>query len=340
VAERFAQRLLGPPGQLAGHGLCALDVVAAAALRPDETSPVEAALGGPPPDPVGYAHQLALAGAAHAVLAGARPARTEDIAEPPLPVDGQVPSRPVPASLSMWADTVSSLIAADPDHPLAAAVQAVRSSTETDPSDALLTAWAKDGLVERLVAVARRAGGDACVPSFDCELPTPYLSSEEDPIRAWVADHGQVRDAVAALDDVLLFAELEGRSLPLRDVDVASVHAVVVGPALGLLGDGALVVDDFLGVVPDPEARLGLAMRYDAPNARPPQTVLLAVHPDFTAGTPWSFDVLDDIVREAVDLAVLRLVEPEDLRRTGADRLLPFALLRDGQAPIPDQRRG
>lgn len=255
----------------------------------------------------------------------------------------------VTRGLRAWVETIVAAIEGNPLHPIATAVDAESPARDTGGLPGalargrpalLLRGWADAGEIDRLVSVARRAGGDACVASFDCELVTPNIYPFDDQLRSWMADHGRVRDAAAAFDDALLFAELEGRPLALRGGDADRVHLVVAGTGfLGGAGAGALIADDFLGVTPAAEANVGLAMRYDAPNARPPQSVLLAVHPDFSGQTPWTFETLQSLVHEVLVLSWLRVVEPEDLANSGADRPLPFALLRDGQAGVPDVGR-
>ena len=57
----------------------------------------------------------------------------------------------------------------------------------------------------------------------------------------------------------------------------------------------------------------GMAFKADTPSAAAPQTVLLALAPDPAQG--WSIDVLLDTVRETLDLAKIRPVDPGDLVR-------------------------
>ena len=63
----------------------------------------------------------------------------------------------------------------------------------------------------------------------------------------------------------------------------------------------------------------GLAYTVDAPEAYPPQSILLAVAPDQSWG--WSLDVLLDVVQETLELAKIRTVDLGDLPRLG--RVLP-----------------
>jgi len=64
-------------------------------------------------------------------------------------------------------------------------------------------------------------------------------------------------------------------------------------------------------VIPDPVQTTGVAFHYDAPGARPPQAVLLAVPPRANMAE-WNFDQVLATVHEAFDLAQLRCVRPKD----------------------------
>jgi hypothetical protein len=83
----------------------------------------------------------------------------------------------------------------------------------------------------------------------------------------------------------------------------------------------AFVCDDWPEFVPDPFQTAGIGFHYDAPGARPPQTVLLALPPQLGQAT-WSFDDAVDVIHEAFDLAKLRGVRPCDLAG-GLGAILP-----------------
>lgn len=83
----------------------------------------------------------------------------------------------------------------------------------------------------------------------------------------------------------------------------------------------AFVCDEWPEFIPDPFQTASIGFHYDAPGARPPQTILLALPP--TLGQPaWSFDDAVDVIHEAFDLAKLRGVCPKDLG-SGLGALLP-----------------
>lgn len=82
-----------------------------------------------------------------------------------------------------------------------------------------------------------------------------------------------------------------------------------------------LVCDEWPEFVPDPHQTAAIAFHYDAPGARPPQSVLLAMPPQLNQDA-WTFDDLMDVIHEAFDLAKLRGVRPRDLAG-GLGALLP-----------------
>jgi len=84
------------------------------------------------------------------------------------------------------------------------------------------------------------------------------------------------------------------------------------------------VLDQFSEVVPAVEQTTGAAFGFDAPAARAPQAILLAVPPDLGAGL--APQTLVQIVAETRELARARMARPADL----PDQLhgyLPTALL-------------
>jgi hypothetical protein len=91
-----------------------------------------------------------------------------------------------------------------------------------------------------------------------------------------------------------------------------------------------LFCDAWSETVPGREEITGLALHHDAPNARAPQAVLLAVPPAVT-DPAWSVQTILDTVVEAHDLARIRAVGPDTLDWLGT--LLPASLLPDSVAP-------
>jgi hypothetical protein len=121
---------------------------------------------------------------------------------------------------------------------------------------------------------------------------------------------------------------------PSPDVPVASILLDgEVSPASGRRYAG-LVLDEWIETAPrrierraersSPETvreanvTTGLALNANAPGARPPQAILLAVSPD---GKRWTTDALIDTLEETIELAKLRVVTLE--RSVLAGRILP-----------------
>jgi hypothetical protein len=82
-----------------------------------------------------------------------------------------------------------------------------------------------------------------------------------------------------------------------------------------------LVCDDWPEFIPDPYQTAAISFHYDAPGARPPQAILLALPPTVQQES-WAFDEVLDVLHEAWDLARLRAVRPGDLG-SGLGTLLP-----------------
>lgn len=117
----------------------------------------------------------------------------------------------------------------------------------------------------------------------------------------------------------------DGKTPSVRDL-VPQLAVVAAGAdALGGLDTDTLLaglrVDEWQEAVPDRVQTTGLAFHCDAPGARPPQSLLLAVPPQLEMAE-WRFDQLLDTVHEAMDLARLRCVRPKDLVN-GLGALLP-----------------
>lgn len=82
-----------------------------------------------------------------------------------------------------------------------------------------------------------------------------------------------------------------------------------------------LLLDEWTEVIPTRTEDTGLAFHYDRPNSEPPQTLLLALPPKFNGG--WRWADLVDTVRETMDLAKKRAIEPDHIDTTAYARLLP-----------------
>jgi hypothetical protein len=74
-----------------------------------------------------------------------------------------------------------------------------------------------------------------------------------------------------------------------------------------------LFVDAWAEVIPSAEHTAGVAFHYDAPGARPPQAILLAVHPDLEPERWWNLQYLLETLQETISLARVRTVTLREL---------------------------
>ena len=86
-----------------------------------------------------------------------------------------------------------------------------------------------------------------------------------------------------------------------------------------------LFVDELIERIPHRDHTAGIAFHYDQPNARAPQTWLLAVPPVREPGGRWHWDDVAGSIESALDLAHLRAVDPEAL--AGVGHFLPAVVL-------------
>ncbi|MEO7350526.1 MAG: hypothetical protein ABIR34_07540 [Marmoricola sp.] len=221
--------------------------------------------------------------------------------------------------------------------------------------------------IETLTRITRRLGGEPVVPTVAAEntLGAAVVDEVAQPdLEHWLSRTSRVRPALARFDDLCLFLEAAGLPAPeltpchlpptpdlawlggdleelvgpanehrrWRRPKEPHSHVVVAGTAALVSGATlrGLVVDEVAEVLPAPSVTTGLAVHYDAPNARAPQSILLAVPPD--PSVAWSWQLLHETVSEAVALARLRGVDLDDLVPTGIEEFLPLTYLRDGMA--------
>lgn len=180
----------------------------------------------------------------------------------------------------------------------------------------------------------------------------------EHALDTWLEATGRVRPGIGRLADVLLAARLRGARIPaaLRamqlpvepfpDADpahrgrwvgfkfpaalgaepVTSFVLHALGTVDAATGVALLSLDDYTEVVPAASTTTAVSFGFDAPGARPPQSILLAVPP--VAGTAWSLDALAGVVGETLDLAKIRMVDLSSVAWAG--RFVPTIYLTDG----------
>lgn len=111
----------------------------------------------------------------------------------------------------------------------------------------------------------------------------------------------------------------------LRGVVAVVAHAPGALASLGTTDTMAgLFVDEWMESIPATQETTGLGFHFDAPGARAPQSMLLAV-PHDKALSNWTLDALLGVVDEALALSRLRAVRPADLKGLGL--LLPGLFL-------------
>jgi hypothetical protein len=93
-----------------------------------------------------------------------------------------------------------------------------------------------------------------------------------------------------------------------------------------------LVIDTWSDVIPADDTVTGIAVNYDAPSSRAPQSLLLALPP---AGRQWSFDNVVDTLLETLEAAKLRAVDTDVLLSHGHQAPAIFAPvnIRSGEQP-------
>ncbi len=195
---------------------------------------------------------------------------------------------------------------------------------------------------------AYAAEAAASLADRDTLLGIADLNNDQATIAGWLPKLACVREATALLSDVLTAAEalasrtgFEGAlddlkllqfprsatahwaALPLADKQVLRGVVAVVAHAPGALNNIAaddalagLYIDEWMESIPSLIETTGLGFHFDAPGARPPQSILLAVPAD-SAAHAWTLDELLGTVQEALALAKLRAVRPQDLEGLG-----------------------
>ena len=163
-------------------------------------------------------------------------------------------------------------------------------------------------------------------------------------VYTWLHRMARVRDGVQRLETVLEYAQARTNStthryfpqlavcqlpapdhnaaqgaqrwigLPLRDGEEPPGGQLSIAAHLPrqlpsdkpLLG---LVIDGWMEAFPNAHQHAAIAFNFDAPGARPPQAILLAV-PPFGSEQDWDFEALEASVRDAMELARLRAIDP------------------------------
>jgi hypothetical protein len=185
------------------------------------------------------------------------------------------------------------------------------------------------------------------------------LGGAEGAALSWIETYARVRPGIGRLADVLLagrlggtgsaaelrvlqqppqpFPEAEEEARRGQWVGLALPSALGPDPVTSLvahaLGDldpehgiAVLGIDEYTEVVPSTDTTTGVSLGFDAPAARPPQAVLLAVPP--VRNVAWTLDGLAEVVGETLDLAKIRMIDLSTVAWAG--RYVPAVYLTDG----------
>lgn len=181
---------------------------------------------------------------------------------------------------------------------------------------------------------------------FKAALSSSTQVQDDDPLQvvAWLKRIARVRAGASRMERAIGFAELfaDGSYDPALNLRVAEVTPTGVdrpGRWIGLdavkgsvagrvsivaettkstLRAGSisgLFIDAWTEAIPDRTTSTGLAFQHDAPDARAPQALLLAVPPQPTPR--WSWVDIEAILLETFDAARMRAVDPRALQQLG-----------------------
>ena len=90
------------------------------------------------------------------------------------------------------------------------------------------------------------------------------------------------------------------------------------------LSYSAVLLDEWIEVVPGDVAATGVTFHFDRPNSEAPQTILLVTPPTYKG--EWQWLDLVDTLHETLDFARLRAVDPAQLDQTALATLIPALL--------------
>jgi hypothetical protein len=176
------------------------------------------------------------------------------------------------------------------------------------------------------------------------ELANSFAASNilqgNDPLAAvsWFQRVARVREAVARLERVLLYAEALGGDalrfqvgqLPFKQNDrwigLPTFNKPLAGGLISLVAHmtseidfhrslAGLFIDEWVEAVPNASEITGVAFHFDGPGARAPQSILLAVSPNDQQ--TWDLDTLEAILLETIELVKFRAVDPDALGEVG-----------------------
>lgn len=178
--------------------------------------------------------------------------------------------------------------------------------------------------------------------------PEPPGTALDFPIDEWLYGVARVREDAAHWEKITLLSQAFGTEepeltpiqLPYRENDswlalpypadyvfegdrlLYTAHYTI--PFTASANQCGLLLDEWTEVIPTPEETTGITFNYDQPNAEPPQALLLVTSPQMNG--EWRWNDLVDAVRETIEEARLRAVEPTQVDKTDYARFLPATL--------------
>jgi hypothetical protein len=248
---------------------------------------------------------------------------------------------------------------------LAAQLEAVQT-VMTARHDVGLAKWtpfappAKDVLrVCRDVTEALLGGSFPLMPRITLPgtMAGAVLAAGPEQVSDWLFRTATVRAATNGLQNTRILCEELGHTLPDMAIfqwpadnknwiaeplpDGATLTGDPVSIALQPMGSfdptqiaTGLVIDEWNETIPNLEETTGITFHYDAPNAEPPQAVLLAVSQRLPNNNlRWTWDELTKCVDQALLLGKIRCVGPDEIRRTRLDPVLPATLAAETTFP-------
>jgi hypothetical protein len=308
---------------------------------------------------------LALTAAARAVLSRAEPLSADSLElGGPLPMtsgadeDGDLPARVQAAHAALLAVRDALRSPVDPSAALLAAAEfglrapgsgaalllaeAESRLSAFDRADTTRSRWA--------ALFARELPGVVAVrPRDPSAFAAPVLDGPVAPA-AWLDGIGRVRAGADRLGALLRHLEVTRDASSALTVAQAPARAgerwiathfdgaetvgrlsMLLHTPLGLdptRAVGGLVVDAWSEPIPARARDTAMALRFNAPNTRAPQAILLAVCPDLAAG--WSTELLVSIIADTLDHARLRMLPPTTLTRSGHRPMVYLGQRADG----------
>jgi hypothetical protein len=178
------------------------------------------------------------------------------------------------------------------------------------------------------------------------------------PVDDWLYGLGRVREKMHHLENLVFLAEALGTSAPdLQPIQLpygpaSAWMALEFPPTAGdklerelLLYTAhytqdfdktkpqcGLLLDEWTEVIPADTETTGITFHFDKPSAEPPQAILLALPAQFTGA--WKWDDVVDALRETLDLARSRAVEPQQIDQTALSVFLPATIMATTWRPV------